>query len=219
MLRTMQTALLTLVIVAANLLGGFMAVPQARHVLRSRNTSGVSLVWAAMSATVNAWWLAYGVAIGNLAILPVSVVSVTVYLVIAWSVVRMSAQPSGRRVAAALGAAAAVSIVPLAAVVIVGWLTAGVVLGALYGVQLAPAVISAYRSTDVSGVSGTPWTIALAAAALWGVYGVAGRDAGIVTLSATGVLMSTLVLVRLAARRPRRDGDRLVAGSVGLAPA
>ncbi len=62
------------------------------------------------------------------------------------------------------------------------------------------------------------WAIAFAEAVLWGVYGTARADVGLVTLAATGVLMSTLVLVRLVLRRPRRLRDTAPTGWE-LAPA
>ena len=52
MLGTMELTTLTLVVIAANVLGAAMAVPQARKLLRTRRTDGVSVTWAAVSATV-----------------------------------------------------------------------------------------------------------------------------------------------------------------------
>jgi hypothetical protein len=89
------------------------------------------------------------------------------------------------------------------ALVIDGWATAGIALGALYGIQLSPAVIAVHRAPDVSGVAPMTWMIAFVEAALWGIYGFAGTDAGLVTLAATGVVASSLVLVRLFLQRTR----------------
>lgn len=219
MLRTMEMTVLTLVVIAANVLGGAMAVPQAWKLLTTGRLQGVSLTWAALSATVNAWWGGYGIAIADRAIVPVSVISVTVYLVIAVVIVRSSPAAGLRSAASGLGVASAVSLVPAAAIVLGGWLVAGVALGALYGVQLAPAVIAVYRTADVSGVAAATWVMALAEAALWGVHGISGGDVGIVTLAATGVVMSALVLARLVLRRPRRDAEPARAGAIALAPA
>ncbi len=112
-------------------------------------------------------------------------------------------------------ASVAIGVVPLAAVLLGGWVVAGVVLGALYGVQLSPAVVAVYRSVDVSGVSLATWVLAFTEAALWGVYGVVRIDLGIVALAVTGSIASLLVLARLIARRPRRE--RI--GRLSLAPA
>lgn len=210
---------LTFVVIAANVLGGVMAFPQARKMLRTRSLEGVSLTWAAISATVNAWWGVYGIAIGDLGIVPVSAVSVMAYLVIALGVVRLSAVPTRVSARLAAGPAAAISIVPAIALLLHGWVVAGIALGALYGVQLSPAVVAVYRAIDVSGVSAATWVIAFVEAALWGVYGTSGGDVGIITMATTGVLMSSLVLVRLLVRRPRRSRGVVPVGAGGLVPA
>ncbi len=214
----MELSVLTAVVVVANVLGAATALPQARKLLQSGSVKGVSLVWASISASVNAWWCIYGLALGDLGIVPVSTVSVMVYLLIAVVLVRSSPAPAGGLASAATGAAVAASIVPAVALVTGGWFAAGIALGALYGVQLSPAVVAVYRSVDVSGVSVATWVLAFVEAGLWGVYGSSG-DVGIVTLAATGLVMSSLVLVRLFVRRPRRSVERTPAGIPGFAPA
>lgn len=192
------------VVAAANLLGAAMALPQARKLSRDRRVHGVSVTWAAASITVNAWWIAYGLGAGDLGIVPVSVVSVTAYLVITVCVTRFSPIPARSALAPALAAGLAMTAIPLTTLLVAGWVVTGIALGALYGVQLAPAVVAVYRVVDVRGVSLATWLIAFAEAGLWGVYGLAGRDVGLMALAATGLLMSSLVLPRLLARRPRR---------------
>lgn len=192
------------VVAAANLLGAAMALPQARKLSRDRRIHGVSVTWAAASITVNAWWIGYGLGVGDIGIVPVSVVSVMAYVVIVASVVRFSPAPPLVTLRPALAATAVLNAIPVGALVVADWTTTGIVLGALYGVQLAPAVLGAYRSPDVSGVSVTTWVIAFVEAALWGVYGAAIADVGLLALAATGVSMSSLVLARLFVRRPRR---------------
>ena len=192
------------VVVAANVLGAAMAVPQARKLVRERRSHGVSMTWAAVSATVNGWWAVYGLGVGDLSIVPVSVVSVLSYVIIAFAIARFSVAPLRRLVGPAILATLAVAALPTVVLQLDGWTSTGLVLGALYGIQLSPAVVTVYRSHDVSGVSLATWLIAVGEAALWGVYGFVRLDAGLLTLAATGVLMSSLVLLRLFLRRPRR---------------
>lgn len=218
MLIGMELSLLTTVVIAANVLGGAMALPQAIKLVRSRRVDGVSALWAGISATVNAWWAVYGLGIGDISIVPVSIVSVMAYLAIAVALVRFGSAPSLRSASIVAGSAVLISAVPALALVIGGWATAGIVLGALYGVQLSPAVVAVYRAPDVSGVSAATWAIAFAEAVLWGVYGIARLDIGLITLAATGLAMSTLVLARLVLRRPRHDRRPGLAGWE-LAPA
>ena len=204
MLRIMFLEPMTLVVIAANVLGASMAVPQARKILRSRSAEGVSVSWAAISATVNAGWGVYGIGVGDWSIVPVSLVSVLAYLVIAVAVVRLSPVPATRTILSASASAVAIGTVPTLAYLFDGWATAGLVLGALYGIQLSPAVVTVYRSVDVGGVSLATWLIAFVEAVLWGVYGFAQIDLGLLALATTGVFMSSLVLIRLFVRRPRR---------------
>ncbi len=215
---TMSTEMLTAAVIAANVLGGAMALPQALKLLRSRQVRGVSTAWAAISATVNGWWVAYGFGVGDVGIVPVSAVSVIAYLTIAVALVRFGPTSAGRVVGTMTVVTLAIGTVPLVVLGLGGWAAAGITLGALYGIQLSPAVVTVYRSHDVSGVSAATWTMALAEAVLWGVYGFAHRDPGLIALAATGSTMSALVLLRLFVRRPRRDHDTSY-GGLGLAPA
>lgn len=210
---------LTLVVVSANVFGVAMAVPQAHKILRSRRVDGVSLTWATASGVVNAWWGAYGLGVGDVGILPVSIVSVMAYVLIGVSVVRYSPTRAAELLRPALATGAAMTAVPLVTLVIEGWVATGVVLGALYGVQLSPAVIAVYRSADVSGVSLSTWVFAFAEAVLWGVYGVAGLDAGLIALAFAGTTMSALVLARLFVRRRLDAGEAVPVGIPGLAAA
>lgn len=219
MLGTMELTTLTLVVIAANVLGAAMAVPQARKLLRTRRTDGVSVTWAAVSATVNAWWGVYGIAVDDFSIVPVSIVSVGSYLVITIGVVRFATTSPRTSLPPALAAVLAVSTIPLIALAVDGWVSAGVTLGALYGVQLLPAVLTVYRTIDVSGVAIATWAIAFVEAALWGVYGFVRTDVGLLTLAATGVVMSTLVLARLFLRRPKGAGSGVTIDLPGFAPA
>lgn len=209
----------TLAVLAANALGATMAVPQMLKLRRSRRVDGVSTVWAGCSAAVNAWWIAYGVAAGDVGIVPVSVVSVVVYVLIAVALVRYGRRPRRAVLREIVGSAVVLGTVPIVPLLLSGWTTAGIVLGALYGVQLAPAVIAVYRSDDVAGVSLTTWAMALVEALLWGVYGAARGDVGLLALAATGTTMSALVLARVLLRRPRRDADSVATWSGTLSPA
>lgn len=203
MLPAMQMSLTILAVIAANILGSVMAIPQAARLVRLRRTDGVSPAWAAMSITINSWWAIYGFGVDDWAIVPGSLVSVAAYVVIAGALVRLSDESVRYVMGRMLGVVVLGSAIPVAAIVLGSWAVAGVTLGALYAVQLSPAVAGVYRSADVSGVSTLTWLIAFAEAALWGLYGVPHRDAGLIALFATGAVMSSLVLVRLFLRRTR----------------
>lgn len=155
-----------------------------------------------MGATINLWWALYGGGIREWAIIPVSLISVMVYTTVAYALVRYSELGRGT-VLRRLFRGSTVGLVPLAALAVAGWTVTGIVLGTLYAVQLIPAVTTAYRADDVSGVSATTWTCTLAEALLWGAYALPARDLGLTALAITGTTMSALVLARLWLRRPR----------------
>lgn len=201
----MPIVLELLVVVAANVLGAAMSLPQVVRLLRTRQVSGVSPAWAALSVVTNLWWLAYGVGVGSWAIVPVAAVSVLGYTAILAALAAFGGLVSGRT--GVLVPVLAVAGLPALGLVLGGWAAAGVVLGALYAVQLAPAVLGAYRAADLRGVSGGTWGIAWLEAALWGVYGIAAGDAGLLALAVAGLAMSSLVLARLVAVVADRHRD------------
>jgi len=185
----------TIVVILANTIGAMMAIPQAARVIRTRRVEGVSLTWAAMSVVNNAWWVIYAIGVGNLAIIPVAAICVAGYLVIIAGLVLFGGAHQPLR---ALGSSVAIGLAPLVALQLAGWPAAGIVLGLLYAVQLAPAVSSAVRNTDLAGISAGTWVIAIVEAALWGIYGTGRADLGLISMSATGVVMSAVVLFRVA---------------------
>lgn len=194
-----------LIVVAANVLGAAMSLPQAARLIRTRAVAGVSLTWAAMSVVINLWWLAYGVGAGNLAIVPVAVVSAGGYLVIIVALLAFGgAAARHSSVAPVLGVAA----LPAAGLVLGGWAVTGIVLGVGYGVQLAPAVAAALRTRDPHGISAGTWALALIEALLWGIYGAPRGDAGLTALAVTGVVMSSVVLFRLGQTKVHQGAAR-----------
>lgn len=219
MLVYMEFGALTMVAIMANVLGAAMALPQTRKLLSTRSVEGVSITWAAASATVNACWIVYGFGVGDLGIVPVSIVSVIAYIIIGVGIYRFSPTSGRHVVVPAIVTGVVVMTVPLIALLVGGWVAAGLALGVLYGVQLLPAVVTVYRTVDVSGVSLATWVIAVVEAVLWGFYGLANVDAGLIALAVTGTMMSSLVLARLLLRRSRRASHDEPLGLPGLVTA
>ena len=191
--------ILTVSVVLANVLGAVMAFPQAIRLVRTRHTEGVSPVWAGISVAANTWWIVYGLGTGLWEVLPVSTMSAIAYLMIIWVLASVDSS-SLRRVALGF---VAVGLVPLPVLLTLGWPAVGVVVGLLYGVQLAPAVISAYRTAIPIGIAPATWLLAWSEAFLWGFYGVGTGDIALISAGAVGVVMSTLILVRLIVVRNR----------------
>ncbi len=208
--------MLNLIVVVATIIGSAMAFPQARRIARTRRVDGVSATWIGVSLSINAWWLAYGLAADIWALVPVSVMSLILYGVMAWFFLASV----GRR---GLGGMAVgmfvLGMVPLPFLVAGGWALAGVAVGLSYGVQLLPAVVASLRTRVLTGVSSTTWIIAFVEAALWLVYGIAVADVALVLAGTVGVAMAGVILARLAVTGhrpfmvldPRRRPDLAVA--------
>lgn len=187
--------LLNLLVVVATVLGSWMAFPQARRIARTRRVDGVSATWIGVSLAINAWWLSYGLVAGVWALVPVSIISLALYGVMAWFFVLSV----GR--AAIPGLALGVfglGMVPLPFLLIGGWELAGVAVGLSYGIQLLPAVVASLRTSALSGVSSTTWIIASVEAALWLAYGLGVGDVALTLAGLVGVVMASVILMRLA---------------------
>ena len=186
-------ALLTALLIVANVLGAAMAAPQAVRLLRTRTTSGVSPVWVGVSIAMNLWWLVYGLAADLWALVPISVVALVLYGVIAVTLTRLR---RGRTVPEiALGAT--IGLVPLPALALGGLDAAGVAIGVGYGLQLAPAVIAAYRTRELHGVAPGTWIMAFVESAIWFAYGLDVLDPALLVGGASGVVLPALPLARL----------------------
>lgn len=199
--------ILNLIVVAATVLGSSMALPQARRIARTRQVDGVSAAWIGVSLGINGWWLTYGLAADVWALVPVSIVSVVLYAVMAW----FYAASVGR--AALPGLALGffgLGMIPLPFLLLGGWELAGVAVGLSYGVQLLPAVVASCRATELSGVSSATWIIAFVEAGLWLVYGLGVGDVALTSAGVIGISMAAIIIGRLAAtgNRPFAVLDR-----------
>ncbi len=186
---------LNLLVVVATVLGSWMAFPQARRIARTRRVDGVSATWIGVSLAINGWWLTYGLVAGVWALVPVSIISLLLYGVMAWFYVGSVGRPALPGLA--LGVFG-LGMVPLPFLLVGGWQLAGVAVGLSYGVQLLPAVVASLRTSELSGVSSTTWIIALVEAALWLVYGVGVSDIALTLAGLVGVVMASVILARLA---------------------
>lgn len=195
----MESVGLVVVVAVANILGATMALPQAMRLLRTRDTAGISALWVGFGATANVWWVGYGSAVGNVGVVPVAAFSALIYFLIAALLLQFGHDP--RRLGELSKAMAAMTVLPLLALLGSGWPAVGVLLGLLYGLQLLPAVLSAYRSAEISGVSATTWLFAWVEALLFGLYGWAVGDAGLIVLAACGLAGASAILLRLVPGR------------------
>lgn len=190
----MPAPLLTTLLILANVLGATMALPQAARLLRTGRCDGVSGGWAGVGLAMNIWWLAYGWALGLWSLVPVSAVAAALYAVIAVTWIRLLGRVAVRDVV--LGFVA--GLFPLPFLAIGGWSVAGPAIGVGYGVQLAPAVVATCRTRVLHGVAPGTWLMAWVEAAIWSAYGWTLRDGALLIGGASGVVLASIVLARLA---------------------
>ncbi len=217
-------------VLIANVLGAGMIVPQLLRLRRLRSSAGVSATWIGISLAMNLWWVVYGVSQGLYGMVPVSVVASLLYATIATDLHRLDGPPSTQRV---LRGAMAIAPVPLLFAIVGGWAAAGLVIGLIYAIQFTPATVAAFRTTNLAGVSGSTWVMALGEAAIWFVYGWTQGDIALLIGGAGGAIMSALIVLRIAslsgpslrgafARSGRRRRDRNesipVSSPVGVGP-
>ncbi len=193
--------LLLPLLIMANLFGVGMIVPQAIRLHRTRVADGVSATWVGLSLAMNLWWLGYGLQGRLWGLVPVSIGALVVYGIVAIQVLSVIG-PRARfpMVAGALGP----SLVLLAAYAMAGWSTVGLTLGLAYGLQFAPAAVSATRAANTSGVSPTTWIMALTEAVIWVVYGLSVADQALIIGGAGGSLVASVIVIRLAVCRAGR---------------
>lgn len=194
---------LNLIALSATVLGSGMALPQVRHLARTRRVEGLSATWIGVSVAINGWWIAYAIAAQVWVLLPVSIISVALYGTIAVFFVATVGRPGLPGLA--LGGLV-LGMVPLPFLLAGGWALAGIAVGLSYGVQLLPAVVAACRTRQLGGVASATWIIAWLESMLWLGYGLGVADLALISGGAAGAAMSAVILVRLAVtgHRPMR---------------
>ena len=190
-----MNVMLNALVISATVLGSGMALPQARQLARTRRTDGVSPTWVGVSMALNGWWLAYGFAAPVWALVPVSMISIGLYASMAVLFFRTGGRTDRRGL---LIGAVGLGMLPLPFLVIGGWELAGLAVGLCYGLQLLPAVVAVLRTRALAGVSAATWLIAWTESMLWLVYGLGVTDPALIVAGTVGVVMSTVIVVRLA---------------------
>jgi uncharacterized protein with PQ loop repeat len=178
-----------LAVVATGLAAIFL-IPQIVRLVRHRDASGVSPVWAAFGVLTNLAWVVYlaveGMWIATLA----PALAVVSYGVVLAAVTRVD--QSRRWVWWSVAYGLVFVVVSTGG----GSTAAGLLLAVTPAIQLAPEVTAVYRKARPSGVSPTTWTLALAEALCWGGYGVLVTDPALVGYGVFTSLGALLVLAR-----------------------
>ncbi len=190
----MLKLLMPILLVIANILGWVMIIPQLRKLYKSGSTEGLSAQWMGVALAMNLGWISYGAALGLWGIVPVSVIALFLYGLMAVHFCRIDRGSS-------LFLLAAGFFVPfllvLAALTFTDWKGVGLFLGFGYAVQFAPATWSAVSSPRPEGVSMLTWCFALAEGIIWFLYGMSQNDTALVIGGGGGMLMSAVIVLRM----------------------
>lgn len=194
----MRTLIADAAVVLATLLAWASLMPQLLKLVRTKDPTGVSATWPAIGLVTNLAWTSY-LAVRDLwAAVPSTVVMVVFYFFVLRALAGAGkdlTRPIRRGIVWAAGLTAVL--------VIGGWGLLGLALAWSYGVQVAPAVVAAYRTWAPTGVSVGTWRLITLEATLWGLYGWLLADGPIVVYAVVGVTAGLAILGRLGFTRNR----------------
>lgn len=170
-------------------------VPQIRKLCRTDDTAGLSTPWALLTGVNNAAWFGYFAASRYwFALIPSASVAVLGgCLGIMLNRRRPMTGRSWMMIGAwtlAVGTAASVDRRLL-----------GATLTAAFLVQVVPAVTTAYRTPDPTGIARGTWLLILAELSCWTAFGLAKRDGPLIVLGTTGMISALMMLSRARAGR------------------
>jgi hypothetical protein len=185
-------------VILASILAVGSLVPQAVRLLRTRDVAGVSVLWTALGTVTNLAWFAYALARGLRAGVPATLATAGFYAFLFVTLVRFGAPAR-----AALLGGLAWAVFLTAVTLVGGWSALGGVLGASYAIQVAPSLWTAWRVYAPTGIAPGTWVLLFVQVNLWGYYGVEQHDWAIKGFALTGIVSSSLMLLRWAMTRSR----------------
>lgn len=194
-----MTSLLDYVPIAATVFAIPQFVPQIRKLAATRDTTGVSWSWAALTSVNNAAWIAY-FALSRYwtSLIPSSSVTLLAAALAVMLTRRAQARP---RPAILISAWAALL---LAACGLTGRTGLGTLLTAAFVLQVTPSIWTAYRTPHPTGVSAGTWVLILGELGCFLIFGLHEHDPRLITLGSCGVTASALMLARIYRASTRR---------------
>ena len=173
-------------------------LPQLLKLRDTGHTAGVSWSWATLTSVNNAAWFAYFVHSGySAALVPAS--SATL---LAGALAIMLARRGQARARPAVLISGWVALL-VASFTVAGRTGLGTLLTAAFILQVTPSLWTAYRTAHLTGVAAGTWLLILGELSCWTIFGLHQSDPRLLTLGATGVTASALMLARI--RRTRRS--------------
>jgi hypothetical protein len=201
--------MLDLLPIAAAVFGIPQYLPQILKLRATGDTAGVSWSWATLTSLNNAAWFVYFMLSGYWTASLPSTAASTLAGTVAVMLVRRGAV--NRR---AIGWIAGWAGLLVLAGVFGGRIGLGTLLAAASIVQVAPSLWTAYRTVRPSGISQATWALVFGELSCWLAFGLWKTDARLITLGATGVLASVLMVTRV-----RRTAVRFAGVDAPGAPA
>lgn len=191
MLRSVDAIAITPVLAAGFAVPQF--VPQILRLRRTDDPAGLSTPWALLTGINNAAWFGYFAASRYwFALIPSASVAV---LGGCLAIMLNRRHPMTSRIWMMIGAWTLV----LGMAASVDRRLLGAALTAAFLVQVVPAVTTAYRTPDPTGIAPGTWLLILAELSCWTAFGVAKRDAPLIVLGTTGVISALMMLSRVRA--------------------
>lgn len=195
----MSAALTHVLGLATVVLAVALSAPQLHALLTTGRTCGVSLASLLCSTISFTAWTVHAVQVGDAWLLTSSAVGVPGQALTTWCAWRAGASREGLLVPACW--AVLVSVV-LAWDGLHGTVVAAPIVGSSILWMVVPAAVTAWRSTDVSGIAAGTWWVLLGEGALFLGYGVAAGAVLAPTVYGAACLAGSMcVLARLAVRR------------------
>ncbi len=183
-------------------------LPQIRKLATTRDTSGLSWSWVALTSVNNAAWIAYFALARYWTALIGSSISIAFVGTLAVMMTRRG-QARPRPVTAICTWAAMLT----GAYGFAGRAGLGTLLTAAFILQVTPSIWAAYRTARPTGISAGTWLLILGELTCWLIFGLHTSDPRLITLGSCGVTASALMLTRICWTAQSRQPSEVSAPS------
>jgi uncharacterized protein with PQ loop repeat len=175
-------------------------LPQIRKLQATHDTTGVSWSWAALTGVNNAAWIAYfTLARYWTALIPSSAATLLAGTLAVMLTRRGQARPRPSILISAW------AVMLITAYSLASRAGLGTLLTAAFILQVAPSIWTAYRTPRPTGVSPGTWLLILGELSCWLIFGLHKSDPRLITLGASGVTASAVMLARIHQTSRRRQ--------------
>jgi len=187
-----MTGLLDYAPIAATCFAVPQFLPQILKFRATHDTAGISWSWAALTSLNNAAWIVYfALARYWTALIPSS----SATLLAGTLTVMLSGRGHAKPRPAALTSTWAAMLIT--AYAMAGRTGLETLLTAAFILQVTPSIWTAYRTARPTGVSPGTWLLILGELTCWLAFGLHKTDPRLITLGASGVTASALMLTRI----------------------